>query len=200
MIAKTWWGKSWCDNLEKYEVYRYRLDRGRSYLRAGRVLDLQIERGLVKAQVAGSEKRPYEITIRIDLLDEYLEKNIMNAVGNKIESLEQLLLGQFPKEFGDLFLNQDSGIFPSPKEIHFICNCLDYADMCKHCAAALYGVGVRLDKDPLLFFKLRGIDFNVFLKKTAESKLSLLLQNAGKKTGRVIESCDIGKVFGDVFH
>ncbi len=93
-------------------------------------------------------------------------------------------------------MKQDGGIFPSPKEIHFNCNCLDYADMCKHCAAALYGVGVRLDKDPLLFFKLRGIDFNVFLKKTTESKLSLLLQNSGKKTGRVIEGCDVGKVFG----
>jgi uncharacterized Zn finger protein len=68
--------------------------------------------------------------------------------------------------------------------------------MCKHCAAALYGVGVRLDKDPLLFFKLRGLDFNAFLKKTVESKLSLLLQNAGKKTERVIEGCDIGVVFG----
>jgi len=195
MIAKTWWGKSWCDNLEKYEIYQYRLGRGRSYLRAGRVLDLQIEKGLVESRVAGSEEKPYEITIKIDLLNKDLEKNIMDAVGNRIESVEQLLLGQFPKEFGDLFLNQDDGIFPSPKEIHFICNCLDYADMCKHCAATLYGVGVQLDKNPLLFFKLRGIDFNVFLKKTAENKLSLLLQNAGKKTGRVIEGCDIGKVF-----
>jgi len=194
-IAKTWWGKSWCDNLEKYEVYQYRLGRGRSYLRAGMVLDLQIEKGLVKSLVVGSGRKPYEITIKIDLLNKNSEKRIIEAVGNKIESLEQLLLGQFPKEFGDLFLNQDGGIFPSPKEIHFICNCLDYADMCKHCAATLYGVGARLDKEPLLFFKLRGMDFNVFLKKTAESKLSLLLQNADRKTGRIIENCDIEKVF-----
>jgi len=195
-IAKTWWGKSWCDNLEKYEVYQYRLGKGRSYLRNGSVLDLQIDKGMVKSLVAGSERKPYEIAIRIDLLDKKAEKEITDLAGNKIESLEQLLLGQFPKEFGDLFLKQGGGIFPSPKEIHFSCNCLDYADMCKHCAAALYGVGVLLDKDPLLFFKLRGIDFNVFLKKTAESKLSLILQNAGKKTGRVIEGCDVGKVFG----
>ncbi|MDR0516425.1 MAG: hypothetical protein LBH25_05200 [Fibromonadaceae bacterium] len=194
-IVKTWWGKSWCSNLEKYEVYRHRLDRGRSYLRAGMVLDLQIEKGLVKSLVVGSGRNPYEIEIKIDLLGKDLEKKIIDAAQNKIESLEQLLLGQFPKELGDLFLNQDDGIFPSPKEIHFICNCLDYADMCKHCAAALYGVGARLDKDPLLFFKLRGIDFNVFLKRTLEGKLSLLLQNADKKTGRVIEGCDIGKVF-----
>jgi uncharacterized Zn finger protein len=196
MIAKTWWGKSWCDNLEKYEIYQNRLSRGRLYLKAGLVLDLQIEKGLIKSLVAGSEKKPYEITIRIDLLNKEAEKEIIDLTGNKIESVEQLLLGQFPKEFGDLFLRQDGGIFPSPKEIHFSCTCLDYADMCKHCAATLYGVGTRLDKEPLLFFKLRGIDFNVFLKKTVENKLSLLLQNAGKKTKRVIEDCDIGKLFG----
>jgi uncharacterized Zn finger protein len=150
----------------------------------------------VKSLVAGSGAKPYITIVRIDLLSKEAEKEIIDAVGNRIESVEQLLLGEFPKEFEALFLKQDGGIFPTPKEIHFNCNCLDHADMCKHCAAVLYGVGVRLDKDPLLFFKLRGLDFNAFLKKTVESKLSLLLQNACKKTERVIEGCDIGAVFG----
>src|SRR5512135_3060099 len=62
-IASTFWGKAWCDNLEAYSDFANRLPRGRTYVRNGSVVDLQIEKGTVTAMVAGSEL--YEIKIQI---------------------------------------------------------------------------------------------------------------------------------------
>src|SRR5262245_35273760 len=63
-IAHTFWGKAWCDNLERYRDFAYRLERGRSYLRSGSVIDLKIGAGKIAAKVSGSSL--YDVTINID--------------------------------------------------------------------------------------------------------------------------------------
>lgn len=65
-IAKTFWGKAWCENIESYRDYAYRLERGRSYVRSGAVIDLKISEGAISALVIGSGSNPYKISIRID--------------------------------------------------------------------------------------------------------------------------------------
>lgn len=197
-IATTWWGISWNKNLERYADYDSRIGRGRTYVRGGRVLDLAIVPGLITALVAGSESQPYSVTIKIAPLSDEIWADITAACQNRVGSLADLIDGRFPEELADLFFRQNGGLFPSPEEIKLDCSCLDWADMCKHVAAALYGVGARLDVDPLLFFTLRGIDFESLLKKSADEKVKILLSNAGKKTKRTLSEDEIGKVFGDI--
>ena len=195
-IANTWWGSSWCKNLESYADYRNRIGRGSAYVKNGFVLDLQIDQGVIEGKVQGTML--YDINIHIDKLDDKNRERLIAAIGHKINNVEDLLSGNFPKEFGELFLTQQKGLFPSPKEIHLDCDCPDWADMCKHVAAVLYGVGARLDKDPLLFFKLRGIDVGDFIKKSIDEKLQNMMKNAGSVTKRVIRDDDIADIFHTV--
>lgn len=195
-LANSWWGKSWNKNLENYADYDNRIQRGRSYIRHNCVVDLQISKGNVEALVQGAMKNPYKVIIQIDTLKKEMLQKIMNLCNNKIGSLEELLEGKFPKDLEALFVEGEYGLFPSPKEIHFDCNCPDYAYMCKHVAAVLYGIGSKFDSDPMLFFTLRDIDTSVLIKKSIEAKLESMLKNADKKSKREIDENSIHDIFG----
>ena len=157
-IAKSFWGKAWCRNIESYQDYESRLPRGRSYLKNGAVIDLNIEPGLVTAAVAGSEL--YQVKIVIDPLDEERWNAIKRACAGKIGSLIDLVQGKLSDEIIGILCAPDTGLFPLPDEIRLDCDCPDWADLCKHLAAVLYGIGAKLDEDPGLFFVLRGVDRN----------------------------------------
>ena len=195
-IAKTWWAQAWNKNLESYADYSNRIGRGRTYVRGGFVLDLAITPGEVSALVQGTRAKPYAITVKIDPLSPNKWNAIVKKCSHKIENLEELAAGRFPQEFIELFTNKGDGLFPSPKEIHFTCSCPDWASMCKHVAAVLYGIGARFDNDPTLFFLLREIDFSELLKKSVEEKMNNLLKNAGKTTERVMSGIDTYELFG----
>ncbi len=195
-IANKWWGKAWNKNLENYADFRNRISRGKSYVKNGAVLDLQIAEGKIEALVQGSRSKPYNVTISIDKLDKKKWQRVIEICNQKIDTMETLLLGNFPKELDEMFNNSINGMFPSPKEIHFKCSCPDSARMCKHVAAVLYGIGARFDEDPILFFKLRDIDFQELLKKSIEDKMESMLKNADKKSSRVIEDSEVFDLFG----
>lgn len=195
-IAKTWWGIAWNKNLESYADYDNRIDRGRSYVRNGLVLDLRICEGVVTAIVAGSGRNLYNVKITVAALSKTTWDSITEICGRSIANIDQLVQGKFPKELGELFTQKGGGLFPSPKEIKFSCDCLDWADMCKHVAAVLYGIGARFDEDPTLFFKLRSIGIEALVKKSIEEKMDHMLKNSGKETRRVIKDADIGGLFG----
>lgn len=196
-IVKNWWGKAWCSNLEQYADYESRLDRGKRYVRSGAVVDLQIKKGRILARVQGTRKVPYKVEIRISPLSEEKCQSIIKRCGRKLENVERLLSGDFPEEMQELFQGKD-GLFPTPKEISFSCSCPDWALMCKHVAAALYGVGVRLDEQPLLFFELRGIDVERFINVTLANKVEAMLANAKKPSSRIMdeEAGSINELFG----
>ncbi len=194
-IARTWWGKAWNKNLESYADYSNRIGRGRSYVRSGAVLDLKINAGEIKALVHGSRAKPYSINIKIKKLNKNTWQQVTAECAGKLESLEELLTGKFPKALEETFM-QRNGLFPSPKEIEFDCSCPDWASMCKHIAAALYGVGARLDEDPTIFFTLRGVDTGDLIERTVMSKAEDLLKKASKKSSRIIEGADLSSVFG----
>ena len=198
-ITKSWWGNAWCNNLERYADFESRIDRGRRYVRSGTVVDLQIEKGRVTARVQGSRRLPYKVEVRISPLSEEKCQRIIDRCTQKIANIEQFINGSFPDEMKELFEGRD-GLFPEPKEIGFTCSCPDWALMCKHVAAALYGVGVRLDDDPLLFFELRGIDINRFIDVTLASKVDTMLENAllaETTSSRILSgSSDLTGLFG----
>ncbi len=195
-IAKTWWGIAWTKNLESYADYSNRIGRGRSYVKNGFVLDLKIDKGIVTALVKGSSRKLYQVDIKVIPLSQEKWDRITAQCSHKIDGIAELASGQFPKELGEYFVTKDIGLFPSPKEIQLDCSCPDFAHMCKHVAAVLYGIGARFDEEPLLFFKLRNIDVDALIKKSMEEKMSSMLQNADSKTGRVMEDVDIADLFG----
>lgn len=195
-IADTWWGKAWNKNLENYADYTSRIARGRSYVRNGAVLDLKIETGLVRALVLGSERNPYSVEIKVKPMAKETWDGILGVCNHKIDSMSALAEGRFPKELEELFTLKGKGLFPMPKELQFSCSCYDWADMCKHVAAALYGIGARFDEDPTLFFKLRNINFEALLQKTIEQKMQSLLENSEQKSKRVMDDEDITGLFG----
>jgi uncharacterized Zn finger protein len=195
-LSRTWWGKSWNGNLERYSDYENRLDRGRSYVRSGAVLDLRIEKGTVNALVQGSTSKPYKVNIEIEPLKEALWLEIKKACEGKIESLQELIEGKFPKALSELFTAQGTGLFPSPQEISFDCSCPDWAIMCKHVAAVLYGVGARLDENPALFFTLRNVNIGELITEAIEGKTKTMLKKSGAKSRRILEDADVIGMFG----
>ena len=197
-IATTWWGQAWCDNLERYSDYSNRLPRGKRYVKNGSVIDLKIEKGKVRARVQGTRSTPYKIEIDISPLSEERAQAIVDKCAKKIENIESLLSGNIPDEMKEIFLSKD-GLFPSPKEIDLNCSCPDWAYMCKHVAAALYGVGARLDKDPMLFFELRGIDASSFVDVTLANRVENMLAHASDKSPRVMDEISANSLFASIW-
>lgn len=156
LMATSFWGRSWCDNLESYADYENRLPRGRQYLRCGCVCDLRVSEGLVTALVNGSEL--YKVRITIDKLSPRRAEQLQELLQGRISSLLDMLQGKIPRDVKELVGDPDNGIIPFPKEIHMTCSCPDGARLCKHVAAVLYGIGRRLDSDPGVLFTLRGLD------------------------------------------
>ena len=196
-LAKTWWGKAWNKNLEKYADYSNRIGRGRSYVRHGAVLDLRITPGKVQALVHGSATKPYSVTVDIKEMPKKNWIKIKQACTGKMERMQQLIAGKFPAELGEIFTEKGSGLFPVPDEIKFECSCPDWAYMCKHVAATLYGIGARLDEDPHLFFLLRKVNINDLVSETIRESKKDLLSKAKKISSRVIEDNDtLSDIFG----
>jgi uncharacterized Zn finger protein len=168
-LAQTFWGRAWCDHLESHSDYEYRLPRGRSYLRQGNVYNLAIEPGVITAEVAGSAL--YEVRVTIQPLAKAAWKSLKKDCAGQVASLLDLLAGRLGDGMLRAVADPARGLFPKPKEIHMSCSCPDYAGMCKHVAAVLYGVGVRLDRAPDLFFVLRSVDPSELLTTAARDEL-----------------------------
>ncbi len=195
-IAKTWWGKAWCANLENYADYQNRIGRGKSYVRAGAVIDLKVDGGQIAARVEGSRATPYKVEVSISPMPDMRYRAALKSLGNRIENLEALVNGDFPLDMKSLFTDPKIGLFPNPREIRFSCSCPDWASMCKHVAAVLYGIGNRLDQNPLLFFEMRGMDVGDFIQRSVEEKLSSMLKNADAKSPRIIQDQAVEDIFG----
>lgn len=190
-IAKSFWGKAWCTNLERYSDFANRLPRGRTYVRNGSVVDLQIAKGEVTAFVSGSEL--YKIRIAIAPVHAGRWKSICRDCSGSIDSLVELLQGRLAKGVMDRVCREGDGLFPSPGEIKLACSCPDWADMCKHVAAALYGVGARLDEQPRLLFVLRGVDEGELVASAGQD---LPLAKAAPAPAQVLDESDVAALFG----
>jgi uncharacterized Zn finger protein len=190
-IAKTFWGKAWCDNLERYGDFANRLPRGRTYVRNGSVVDLQIEGGEVKAYVSGSEI--YQVVVKVTPVSKKRWQSICTDCAGAIDSLVELLQGRFSKGVMERLCSQGSGLFPSPQEVKLSCSCPDWASMCKHVAAALYGIGARLDQQPQLLFKLHKVDEKELIAKAGKG---LPLGGKALTPEKALGGEDLSAIFG----
>jgi uncharacterized Zn finger protein len=189
-ITTTFWGDAWCKNLEAYSDFSNRLPRGRTYVRNGSVIDLQIEAGRVRALVSGTDL--YTVDIKIKPLPKQKWSEIKGKCAGQIGSLVELLKGTLSKGVMEIVTRKGEGLFPSPQEISLSCSCPDWATMCKHVAATLYGVGARLDHEPELLFTLRGVDPTEMVEAAIEQPAA-----AGRALkGRVLETDELSSVFG----
>ena len=191
-LPPRFWGKAWCDNLDAYSDYSNRLPRGRTYIRNGSVVDLQISEGKITSCVSGSEL--YKIGINIKPLPNRLWKTIQSECAGKIDSLIELLQGKLSSAVMQVVTRQQTGLFPSPKEIELDCSCPDWADLCKHVAATLYGVGARLDEKPELLFLLRGVDPADLISRA--SAADIVRPTAAGKPAAAIAENELANVFG----
>ncbi len=190
-IATTFWGQAWCDNLESYHDFENRLPRGRTYVRNGSVIDLKISPLKVRAMVSGSSI--YKVSVGIAAVPKARWRAVCRDCAGGIDTLVELLQGRFSKAVMERLCRQDRGLFPRPSEIDFSCSCPDYASMCKHVAAVLYGIGSRLDERPELLFHLRAVDENDLV---AHIDTALPLAKKGPDPGKVLETDDLSALFG----
>lgn len=187
-IATTPWGKAWCANMERYSDYANRLPRGRTYVRNGSVIDLQIVPGQVVARVSGSSM--YRTLIAVQPVPEAKWQQICADCAGGIDSLVELLQGRIARAVMDRLCRQGDGLFPAPKDIRLDCSCPDAAAMCKHVAAVLYGVGARLDQQPELLFTLRQVDAAELLSKAGR------MVTTTESGERSLADDDVGALFG----
>ena len=190
-IARTFWGKAWCDNLERYSDFSNRLPRGRTYVRNGSVVDLQIASGEVTALVSGSEL--YRVAVKVSAVPKARWRAICTDCAGAIDSLVELLQGRFSTAVMERLCQQQTGLFPAPAEIELSCSCPDWASMCKHVAAVLYGIGARLDERPELLFTLRKVDEKALIAKAGSG---LPLSRTAPAADKVLEGVGLSELFG----
>jgi uncharacterized Zn finger protein len=190
-IATTFWGAAWCDNLERYSDYSNRIPRGRTYVRNGSVVDLQIGAGQVDALVSGSSL--YTVVVKVAPVPAPRWRTICGRCAGGIDSLVELLQGRFSTAVMEHLCQQGTGLFPTPAEIAFTCSCPDWASMCKHVAAVLYGVGARLDHRPELLFRLRQVNEQELI---ARAGADVPLSGKGPAAAKVLKETDLADVFG----
>jgi uncharacterized Zn finger protein len=190
-IATTFWGKAWCDNLERYSDYSNRLPRGRTYVRNGSVINLQVTAGTVTALVSGSDI--YDVQIDVAVVPKARWRAVCRDCTGAIDSVVELLHGRLSTSVMTRLCQPKDGLFPAPKEISFRCSCPDWAGMCKHVAAVLYGVGARLDERPELLFLLRRVDQQDLI---AKADAGLRPGGKGPAAAKVLEMNDLSQVFG----
>jgi uncharacterized Zn finger protein len=187
-IASTFWGQAWCTNLESYSDFANRLPRGRTYVRNGSVVHLQIDKGRIKALVSGSEL--YEIQIDVAALPKQNWLALKKQCAGKIGTLVELLQGKLSKAVMEIMTDRDRGLFPKPKEIQMRCSCPDFAGMCKHVAAAMYGVGNRLDSSPKLLFVLRAVEHMELIEQAVSTA-----PIRARSSAPTIATDDLGAIF-----
>jgi hypothetical protein len=193
-IAATFWGKAWCDNLESYGDFASRLPRGRSYVRNGSVCDLAVEPGKVSARVCGSEL--YRVTVTVKPLAAGAWAAVKRACAGQIGSLVELLKGRLSEQVMKVVTGRPDGLFPAPREIDMSCSCPDYATMCKHVAATLYGIGARLDRQPELLFTLRGVDHLDLIAEAGRAPAAAGGAGGGGSGKKRLAAGDLSDVFG----
>jgi uncharacterized Zn finger protein len=189
-IAHTFWGEAWCKHLEQFSDFANRLPRGRTYARNGSVCHLAIKKGKVEAIVSGSEL--YEVAIDIAPLSSADWKNLRKQCAGQIGSMLELLQGRLSNQVMEIVTNPAGGLFPRPGDIGLHCSCPDWAEMCKHVAAVLYGIGARLDEKPELLFVLRKVDHEELISEELDIKTAI----AGQGKRRRLADQDLSGMFG----
>lgn len=194
-LAFNWWGKAWNAYLKNYTFKTSYLEKGKLHFRCEALADLKITSKSVEAVVLGSSIQPYDVRITIEPISEKNWIKIQNLYDGHLEFFEKILDNQFPKEMADIFTNKTIGMLPSKNEIVFECSCSDHVTLCKHTAVALYALGAKIDEDPQLLFRLRGVNIREFISKSIRTERKNILQKVANKSSKVLEDKNLSDIF-----
>jgi len=194
-LASNWWGKSWNAHLKNYTFNNVQLEKGKLYFRCEALADFKINPNHIEAIVLGSKIQPYHVNITVEPLSEKNWIIIQNLYDGRLELFEKILDNQFPKEMADIFTNKPTGLLPSKKEISFHCSCADHVTLCKHAAVALYAFGAKVDGDPKLLFKLRGVNIFDLISKSIHAERATILEKAKTKSPKVLKDTNLSEIF-----
>lgn len=197
-LTRNWWGMAWQNKILSYSDYANRLPRARSYVRTGKVQAITVMPNCVTATVQGSRADDYTVTITIDPLSKKAKDQLTALFKEHISSMHELLTGAFPKSFADELLGGTHPLFPTPNQLHLQCTCPDWALLCKHVGAVLYGIGVAFDSNPSLFFKLRNLKLDKLVQSSIDEHLDSYLEKAALKSTRHIDESAITSIFGEL--
>lgn len=197
-LTRNWWGMAWQNKILSYSDYANRLPRARTYVRTGKVQAITVMPNYVTAQVQGSRADDYTVTITIDPLSKKAKDQLTALFKEHISSMHELLTGAFPKSFADELLGGTHPLFPTPNQLHLQCTCPDWACVCKHIGAVLYGIGIAFDSDPSLFFKLRNLKLDKLVQSSIDEHLDSYLEKAALKSTRHIDESAITSIFGEL--
>ena len=157
-FGSNWWAKRWMQTLEQFSIGA-RLSRGRSYARRGQVLAIDVQNGVVEAQVQGSRKRPYDVEISVRTIDQADWERLRQALAEQPLIAASLLAGRMPENIEDTFKAVGPSMFPARgDDLETDCSCPDWSNPCKHIAAVYLLLGEEFDRDPFLIFRMRGMD------------------------------------------
>ena len=194
-IARTFWGKAWCEHLEQFSDFENRLPRGRTYVRNGSVCHLEVREGKIAAKVSGSSV--YDVKLTVRTLPPTKWRSLKERCAGRVGSLLELLQGRLSHRVMEVVTDRERGLFPLPKEISLDCSCPDWAGMCKHVAGALYGVGARLDEKPELLFLLRGVNHEELVGSAQAGSVIARGKKGGKH--KKLSDGNLEEVFGVEF-
>ena len=155
-IGEQWWSRRFISVLESYGMSG-RLARGRSYARAGQVLDFELSQGKVTARVQGSRVRPYQVRIGVLPLTTTQWRRVQDRLASQALFRAKLLAGEMPHEIEEVFDDCGTPLFPrSVGDLEMRCSCPDWGVPCKHLAAVCYVLAEEFDRDPFGLLAWRG--------------------------------------------
>jgi uncharacterized Zn finger protein len=155
-IGEQWWSQRFIGVLESYGMSG-RLARGRSYARAGQVLDFELSQGKVTARVQGSRVRPYQVRIGVLPLTTAQWRRVLQKLASQALFRAKLLAGEMPHEIEEVFGECGTPLFPrSAADLEMHCSCPDWGVPCKHLAAVCYVLAEEFDRDPFGMLAWRG--------------------------------------------
>ena len=180
-FGDTWWSKRWISVLESFG-WDNRLQRGRTYARKGQVIDLEIQKSKVISHVQGSRRKPYQVTVKMKQISDKNWEKVSDAMAEQAIFAAKLLAGDMPEDIEDAFKAASVSLFPSKSDLDTNCSCPDWANPCKHIAAAYYLLGERFDEDPFLIFLLRGCSREELMGMLRQRRAGVA-QSAGESDG-----------------
>jgi len=192
---QEWWVERWLDLLASYR-FKKRLERGRSYAREGNVLSMEFANSRAKAEVQGSEDKPYRVSLSLDSFSNEDWNFVITKMSEKAVFSAQLLAGEMPETIEAVFTASGLSLFPfTLNDVRSRCNCLDKANPCKHIAAVYYQLADRFSEDPFIIFQLRGRTKNQIIERLRQIRSQKAL-----KTPKPAQPATIAKLNLTVAH
>lgn len=162
---------TWLLNAVTAQTDQGRITRGRSYARNGNVLGVDIQQGRIHADVAGSQNEPFHVSLQLPYRNGDDLSEVTAGLAEATNGLKQAQAGDIDEELLEILLTAPG------EDIRCYCDCPDSASACKHAVAVAEVAATKMDADPMMVFRLRGLDL-VQLEKAVSEQAAVLGQDS----------------------